>query len=49
MEPMIADGAYTFYLGGYGAFDSLAAAVLLRSNVAADWKPCLYPPPDASE
>ena len=28
MEPMIADGAYTFYLGGYGAFDSLAAAVL---------------------
>ena len=28
IEPLIADGADTFYLGGYGAFDSLAAAVL---------------------
>lgn len=28
IKPLIADGADTFYLGGYGAFDSLAAAVL---------------------
>lgn len=28
IEPLISDGADTFYLGGYGAFDSLAAAVL---------------------
>ena len=28
IEPLIADGADTFYLGGYSAFDSLAAAVL---------------------
>lgn len=28
IEPLIADGADTFYLGGYGAFDNLAAAVL---------------------
>lgn len=34
IEPLIADGADTFYLGGYGAFDSLAAAVLreLKKN-----------------
>lgn len=28
VEPLILDGADTFYLGGYGAFDSLAATVL---------------------
>lgn len=28
LEPLITDGADTFYLGGYGAFDSLAASVL---------------------
>lgn len=28
IEPLILDGADTFYVGGYGAFDSLAAAVL---------------------
>ena len=28
LEKLISDGADTFYLGGYGAFDSLAAAVL---------------------
>lgn len=28
VEPLILDGADTFYFGGYGAFDSLAAAVM---------------------
>lgn len=28
IEPLILDGADAFYLGGYGAFDSLAASVL---------------------
>lgn len=28
IEPLILDGADTFYLGGYGSFDSLAATVL---------------------
>lgn len=28
IEPLIADGADTFYLGGYGAFDSFATVVL---------------------
>lgn len=28
IEPLILDGADTFYVGGYGAFDSLVAAVL---------------------
>lgn len=28
VEPLIADGADTFYLGGYGAIDSLSDAVL---------------------
>ena len=28
IEPLILDGADTFYFGGYGSFDSLAATVL---------------------
>lgn len=30
VETLILDGADTFYLGGYGAFDGLAAAVLRK-------------------
>ena len=32
-QKLIAQGATTFYLGGYGAFDNLAASVLRRQKM----------------
>ncbi len=32
LPPLIEDGAKTFYLGGYGAFDGLSAAAVRRQK-----------------
>ena len=40
-EKLIEQGATTFYLGGYGAFDSLAASVLRGTS---GYDSTIYPP-----